>query len=125
MSLSRLGPLSFATTQASGWVPASAGTTKCVGWAKARMRRAHHLSTLRPRRWARGACHRAALLRGPVGFAHPTILPYLNVIASPERSAFAISPTWRPASSSTAPFWLVSTIARAPPPTASPAPAAP
>ncbi len=50
---------------------------------------------------------------------------YRSVIASPLRSAFAISPTWRPDNSSTAPFWLLSTIARAPPPTASPAPAAP
>jgi hypothetical protein len=50
---------------------------------------------------------------------------YLIVIASPLRSAFAISPTWRPDNSSTAPFWLVSTMARAPPPTARPAPAAP
>ena len=37
--------------------------------------------------------------------------PYFNVIASPLRSALAISPTVRPDSSSTAPFWLVSTIA--------------
>jgi hypothetical protein len=50
---------------------------------------------------------------------------YFNVIASPLRSAFAISPTCLPLSSSTAPFWLVNTIARAPVPTASPAPAAP
>ena len=49
---------------------------------------------------------------------------YFIVIASPLRSAFAISPTCRPESSRTAPFWLVSTIARTPPPTASPAPAA-
>jgi hypothetical protein len=49
---------------------------------------------------------------------------YLNVIANPLRSAFANKPTSVPESSSTAPFWLVSTIARAPPPTASPAPAA-
>jgi hypothetical protein len=50
---------------------------------------------------------------------------YLTVIASPLRSTFANNPTCRPVNSSTAPFWLVSTIARAPVPTASPAPAAP
>src|SRR3981081_4584189 len=50
---------------------------------------------------------------------------YFNVIASPLRSTLAISPTCWPDSSSTAPFWLVSTIARAPPPTASAAPPAP
>jgi hypothetical protein len=50
---------------------------------------------------------------------------YFIVIASPLRSTLAISPTCRPLNSSTAPFWLVSTIARAPPPTARPAPAAP
>ena len=50
---------------------------------------------------------------------------YFIVIANPLRSSFAISPTCWPDSSSTAPFWLVSTIARAPAPTASPAPAAP
>ena len=49
---------------------------------------------------------------------------YFIVIANPLRSAFAISPTCRPESSRTAPFWLVSTIARTPPPTARPAPAA-
>ena len=51
--------------------------------------------------------------------------PYSSVIARPLRSRFASNPTCRPVSSSTAPFWLVSTIARAPVPTASPAPAAP
>jgi hypothetical protein len=51
--------------------------------------------------------------------------PYFNVMASPLRSAFAMSPICRPDSSSTAPFWLVRMIARAPRPTASPAPAAP
>ena len=55
---------------------------------------------------------------------HPTT-PYRIVIARPLRSAFAINPTWWPVNSSTAPFWLVSTIARAPRPTAMPAPAAP
>jgi hypothetical protein len=50
---------------------------------------------------------------------------YLNVIAKPLKSAFAISPVCWPASSSTAPFWLVSTMARAPRPIARPAPAAP
>src|SRR4051812_23424838 len=50
---------------------------------------------------------------------------YRNVIANPLRSAFAINPVWRPDSSSTAPFWLLSTMARAPRPTARPAPAAP
>ncbi len=49
---------------------------------------------------------------------------YFTVIASPLRSAFAISPTCRPESSRTAPFWLVSTMARTPAPTAMPAPAA-
>ena len=38
---------------------------------------------------------------------------YLIVIASPLKSAFAISPVWWPDNSSTAPFWLVSPIARA------------
>jgi hypothetical protein len=57
--------------------------------------------------------------------AHPPILRYLTVIASPLKSALAISPNCRPDNSSTAPFWLVSTMARAPPPTAMPAPAAP
>ena len=50
---------------------------------------------------------------------------YRIVIASPLRSAFAINPVWLPDNSSTAPFWLVSTMARAPRPTARPAPAAP
>jgi hypothetical protein len=63
---------------------------------------------------------RFALLPG-----HDERGPYFNVIASPLRSTLAINPTWRPDNSSTAPFWLVSTIARAPPPTARPAPAAP
>ena len=49
---------------------------------------------------------------------------YFIVIANPLKSAFAISPTCRPESSRMAPFWLVSTIARTPRPTASPAPAA-
>ena len=51
--------------------------------------------------------------------------PYFKVIASPLRSKFAKRPSSLPLSSSTAPFWLVKTIARAPEPTASPAPAAP
>jgi hypothetical protein len=63
-------------------------------------------------------------LVGTLRFAHPTTR-YFSVIASPLRSAFAINPTSRPDNSSTAPFWLVSTIARAPLPSASPAPAAP
>ena len=50
---------------------------------------------------------------------------YRTEITSPLRSAATISPAWRPASVSTAPFWLVSTIAPAPGPTAAPAPAAP
>ena len=50
---------------------------------------------------------------------------YFSVIASPLRSAFAIRPVCWPESSSTAPFWLVRMIARAPRPIASPAPAAP
>src|SRR6266850_3936249 len=45
-------------------------------------------------------------------FAHPA-KSYRIVIARPLRSAFAIKPTWWPVNSSTAPFWLVSTIARA------------
>ena len=50
---------------------------------------------------------------------------YRIVIASPLKSAFAIRPVCVPDNSSTAPFWLVSTMARAPRPTARPAPAAP
>jgi hypothetical protein len=56
---------------------------------------------------------------------NPPYRSYLSVIASPLRSALAISPNCRPDNSSTAPFWFVSTMARAPPPTAMPAPAAP
>ena len=37
--------------------PSGAG----VGWAKALLRRAHHLSTSWFERWARGACHRARI----------------------------------------------------------------
>src|SRR3981081_1319189 len=48
-----------------------------------------------------------------------------NEIASPLRSAFTIRPVCRPLSCSTAPFSLVSTIARTPLPTAAPAPPAP
>lgn len=55
---------------------------------------------------------------GALGGAHRT------VIARPLRSAATISPAWRPEIASTAPFWLVSTIAPAPAPTARPAPAA-
>ncbi len=51
--------------------------------------------------------------------------PYLSVIASPLKSAFASKPTCLPLNSSTAPFWFLSTIARAPRPTANPTPAAP
>jgi hypothetical protein len=43
-----------------------------------------------------------------------TALPYLILIASPLKSALAIRRTCRPDSSGTPPFWLVSTIARAP-----------
>jgi hypothetical protein len=50
---------------------------------------------------------------------------YRSEITSPLRSAATISPAWRPASLRTAPFWLASTIAPAPGPTATPAPAAP
>jgi len=50
---------------------------------------------------------------------------YRSVIASPLKSALASNPTSRPVSSSTAPFWLVSTIPEAPRPIARPAPAAP
>src|SRR5215813_12976995 len=49
---------------------------------------------------------------------------YRSVITSPLRSAARISPTWRPDTVSTAPFWLVSRIAPPPGPTAAPAPAA-
>src|SRR5262245_24771932 len=54
-----------------------------------------------------------------------TTSPHSSVIARPLKSRLASNPTCLPVSSSTAPFWLVSTIARAPVPTASPAPAAP
>lgn len=50
---------------------------------------------------------------------------YLNPIARPDRSRSAIRPTCEPLSSSTAPFSLRSTMARAPTPTAAPAPTAP
>ncbi len=50
---------------------------------------------------------------------------YRIEIASPLRSRFAIRPTCRPLSSSSAPFSLRSTITRAPAPMAAPAPAAP
>src|SRR5262249_57822618 len=50
---------------------------------------------------------------------------YRSEITSPLRSAATISPAWRPDRRSTAPFWLVSTIAPAPAPIATPAPAAP
>ena len=50
---------------------------------------------------------------------------YRSEIARPERSALTINPVCRPLNSRTAPFWLVSTIARAPRPIAAPAPAAP
>ena len=90
----------------------TSGHADAVGWAK---------------RSVPTVCERSVgwWARRMRAFAHPTQLPYFNVIASPLKSAFAISPVCRPASSSTAPFWLVSTIARAPLPTARPAPAAP
>jgi hypothetical protein len=47
-------------------------------------------------------------------------LAYLTVSARPLRSALTIAPTELPVSVSTAPFWLVSTIACAPRPTAAP-----
>jgi len=50
---------------------------------------------------------------------------YRSAIASPLRSALAISPTCRPESLNTAPFSLRSTIARAPTTSAAPAPAPP
>ena len=50
---------------------------------------------------------------------------YRSEITKPLRSAATISPACRPASVSTAPFWLVNTIPPAPGPTAMPAPAAP
>ena len=46
--------------------------------------------------------------------------PHLTVIASPLRSALTMAPTEEPVSDSIAPFWLVSTIACAPRPTAAP-----
>lgn len=49
---------------------------------------------------------------------------YLSDSAMPFKSTLMITPAERPASESTAPFWLVSTIACAPAPTAPPAPAA-
>src|SRR5581483_10855704 len=49
---------------------------------------------------------------------------YRSEIASPLKSALAIRPNCWPESSSTAPFWLVSTMARAPWTMARPAPAA-
>ena len=45
---------------------------------------------------------------------------YLTVITRPLRSALTMAPTERPVSVSTAPFWLVSTMACAPRPTAAP-----
>ena len=50
---------------------------------------------------------------------------YLSVIASPLKSAFASKPTCLPLNSRMAPFWFLSTMARAPRPTARPTPAAP
>src|SRR5262245_10750042 len=49
---------------------------------------------------------------------------YLSAIVMPLRSRLAIRPTWRPESRSTAPFGLRSTMTRAPPTTATPAPPA-
>src|SRR5699024_3173829 len=66
--------------------------------------------------------------RGAAEFAstlHLERQPYFREMASPLRSALAISPTCLPESSRTAPFWFVRIIARAPLPTANPAPAAP
>ena len=68
-----------------------------------------------------------SLVRGAAcrcGSARAKDAAYFIVIASPLRSAFAISPTCRPDSSRTAPFWLVRTISRTPSPNARPAPAA-
>lgn len=50
---------------------------------------------------------------------------YLNVSAMPLTSRFTISPVWVPLNCSTAPFWLVRTIACGPRMTVAPAPAAP
>jgi hypothetical protein len=88
-----------------------ANFAEIVGWVE--RSETHHLHCFPSSRWVS--------LRS----THPTTVAYLIVIASPLRSALAIRPTCWPVSSSTAPFWLVSTIARAPRPTASPAPAAP
>jgi hypothetical protein len=87
-------------------------------------RQASHLSRHRRPGWRLRAVSRRAR-----GIMSVSALPtrsqsYRIVIASPLKSAFAISPTCRPESSRTAPFWLVSTIARTPPIMASPAPAA-
>ena len=50
----------------------------------------------------------------------PRQFAYFTVITRPLRSALTIAPTEVPLSVSTAPFWLVSTIACAPRPTAAP-----
>src|SRR5206468_272205 len=78
-----------------------------VGKAK----RAHQLFRL-----SRASMVGTALARlcPPYGTESSGTRPYRIVIASPLRSAFAIKPTCVPLSSSTAPFWLVSTMARAP-----------
>jgi hypothetical protein len=89
-----------------GRLPRAKGTAAClVNVRAASMASAHCGPTAAQRR-----LHRVA---------------YLSVMASPLRSTFASKPTCLPVSSSTAPFWFVSTIPRAPVPTASPAPAAP
>ena len=59
------------------------------------------------------------------GQSSDAIANYRSVMISPLRSAATIRPAWRPASVSTAPFWLVRTIPPAPAPRATPAPAAP
>jgi hypothetical protein len=56
-----------------------AKTNRCVGWAKARRRRAHPLRGF-DRRWARGACHRAALRADPL--ALPTLRRLLQTFCA-------------------------------------------
>ncbi len=76
-----------------------------------------------------GRAHRAYGLVPQRGRAEMTARrdssTYGSEIASPLRSALAINPTCGPDSVNTAPFSLLSTIARAPTPSAAPAPAAP
>ena len=74
-------------------------------------------------RLSRSACSGAGCETGDR--PQPRTNLYLSVIASPLKSAFASKPTCLPLNSRMAPFWFLSTMARAPRPTASPTPAAP